>query len=201
MATSVVDLTDWVTSWAAAHNNSHDDQLGPLEGKPAWNAADRELLARWKFESNRARLKRTLNLLAGNEQNLADELTRRALTCNDDLGAWLIAQQILGFGPALASAMLMAYDRERFTVIDVRAFRSIVLVVRTGSLTGRDVDPDPLVQSARFSHARTWLAYLSACRALATVTGCSLRNVDRALYQANGQDTLPTAGSTDAAIS
>jgi hypothetical protein len=86
MATAVVDLTDWVTSWAAAHNHSHDDQLSPLEGKPALNAADRELLARWKFESNRARLKRTLKLLAGNEQSLADEITRRALACNDDLG-------------------------------------------------------------------------------------------------------------------
>jgi hypothetical protein len=193
MSTAVVDLTGWITSWTAAHDHSHDDQLGPLEGKPAWDAADRELLARWKFASNRARLRRTLNLLAGNEQSLADELTRRALACNDDLGAWLIAQQIRGFGPALASAMLMAYDRKRFTVIDVRAFKSIVLLVRTGSLTGRDVDQGPLVQGARFGHARTWLAYLSACRALATATGCSLRDVDRALYQANGQDTLPTA--------
>jgi hypothetical protein len=96
MATAVVDLTDWVTSWAAAHNHSHDDQLRPLQGKPALNAADRQLLARWKFESNRARLRRTLTLLARNEQSLADELTWRALACNDDLGAWLIAQQIHG---------------------------------------------------------------------------------------------------------
>jgi hypothetical protein len=193
MAMAVVDLTGWVTSWAAAHDHSYDDQLGPLAGNPAWNAADRERLARWKFGSYRARLQRTLNLLAGNQQSLADELTRRALACNDDLGAWLIAQQILGFGPALASAMLMAYDRRRFTVIDVRAFNSIVLLVRTGSLTGQGVDPGPLVQDARFSHARTWLAYLSACRALAMVTGCSLRDVDRALYQANGRDMLPAA--------
>jgi hypothetical protein len=191
MAKAVVDLTDWVTSWAAAHNRSHDDQLRPLQGKPALDAADRQLLARWKFESNRARLRRTLNLLARNEQSLADELTRRALACNDDLGAWLIAQQILGFGPALASAMLMAYDRERFTVIDVRAFRSIVLLVQTGSLAGHDVDPGKLVRGGRFGAAGTWLAYLDACRALAMVTGCSLRDVDRALYVANGRDTLP----------
>jgi hypothetical protein len=193
MTTAVVDLTDWVTSWAATHNHSHDDQLRPLQGKPALDAADRQLLARWKFESNRARLRRTLNLLARNEQSLADELTWRALACNDDLGAWLIAQQILGFGPALASAMLMAHDRERFTVLDVRAFKSIVLLVQTGSLTGRDVDPGLLVRGARPSAAGTWLAYLNACRALAIVTGCSLRDVDRALYRANGWDTLPSA--------
>jgi hypothetical protein len=60
-------------------------------------------------------------------------------------------------------------------------------------LTGRDVDPGPLVQGARLGAAGTWLAYLNACRALAMVTGCSLRDVDRALYRANGRGMLPLA--------
>jgi len=70
------------------------------------------------------------------------------MACNDDLGGWLIAQRILGVGPALASAMLMAHDPERFTVIDVRAYRSVVLLAQTGGLTGNGVDPTRLIERA-----------------------------------------------------
>jgi hypothetical protein len=192
MPTAIETLTEWVRSWAAAYNGPHDDQLRPLNSKTEWNSTDRERVAHWKFESNRARLTRTLKLLARNKPSLADELNRRALACNDDVGAWLIAQQILGVGPALASSMLMAYDRERFTVIDQRAFSSIVVLVQSGSLTDSDVDPGPLIQGAQFT-AGTWLAYLNACRSLRRITGCSLRTVDRALYEARGQAGLPTA--------
>ena len=191
MATvAAVDLAGWVKRWAEAYDHPHDQQLAPLWGKPEFDAADRELLARWKFHRYRARLARTLNLLRDNDQRWADELTRRALACNDDLGAWLIAQRIGGVGPALASTMLMAHDRERFTVIDVRAFKSIQALVEAGSLSGDGVDSGRLVQGARFTQAGTWLAYLHACRALAATTGHSLREVDRALYAANGRAAL-----------
>ena len=190
--TTVVDLTNWVKRWAETYNHPHDEQLAPLWGKPELDAADRKVLARWKFQFYPSRLQRTLNLLADNEQGWADDLSRRALACNDDLGAWLIAQRILGVGPALASAMLMAHDRERFTVIDGRAFKSIRVLVQAGSLTGSGVDPGRLVQGAQFTWAGTWLAYLHACRVLAETTRQSLRDVDRALYAANGRDTLPT---------
>jgi hypothetical protein len=100
------------------------------------DAGDRELLARWKFQQFPSRLRRTLDLLAGNDQPWADALTRRALACNDDLGAWLIAQRILGVGPALASAMLMAHDPARFTVLDVRPVRRQGACRVPGRLTG-----------------------------------------------------------------
>jgi len=184
-------MAGWVKRWADAYNYPHDQQLAPLRGKPELDAADRELLARWKFGSYRPRLARILSLLAGNDQGWADELTRRALACDDDLGAWLIAQRIGGVGPALASTMLMAHDPEQFTVIDERAFRSIQVLARTGSLSDGGVASGRLAQGARLTQARTWLAYLRACRVLAVTTGQSLRDVDRALYQANGQAALP----------
>jgi hypothetical protein len=89
--------------------------------------------------------------------------------------------------------MLMAHDPERFTVIDVRAYRSVVLLAQTGGLTGSGVDPTRLIERARFSAAGTWLAYLHACRALATAVSCSLRDLDRALFAAKGRAGLPTA--------
>jgi hypothetical protein len=193
MASAVRDPATWISRWAAAYHRPDDDPLAPLQGKAVLDASDRELLARWKFQSFPSRLQRTLDLLAGNDPRWADDLTRRAVACNDDLGAWLIAQHILGVGPALASAMLMAHDPERFTVIDARAYRSVVLLAQTGVLTGNGIDPTRLIERARFSAAGTWLAYLHACRALATAVGCSLRDLDRALFAAKGRAGLPAA--------
>jgi hypothetical protein len=184
---------DRINRWAAAYQHRDDDPLGPLQGKAVLDASDRDLLARWKFQRFPARLRRTLELLARNDQNQADELSQRALSCNDDLGAWLIAQRILGVGPALASAMLMAHDPQRFTVLDVRAYRSLLMLAQTGVLTGNGVDSTRLLERARFTAAGTWLAYLDACRTLAATVGCSLRDLDRALFAAKGRAGLPTA--------
>jgi hypothetical protein len=191
MAAAVRDAGIWISRWAAAYDHPHDIQLQPLAGKAVLDIKDRALLARWKFQSFPARLRRTLDLLAGNDQDQADEFSRRAVACNDDLGAWLIAQRISGVGPALASAMLMAHDPERFTVLDVRAYRSIVLLAQTGLLPSYGIDPTRLTERARFSAAETWLAYLHACRALARAVGCSLRDLDRALFAAKGRAELP----------
>jgi hypothetical protein len=96
MAAAGADPTSWVRRWAAAYHHPHDAQLQPLQGKSVLDAGDRALVARWKFQSFPARLRRTLDLLAGNDQAQADEFSRRAVACNDDLGAWLIAQRIRG---------------------------------------------------------------------------------------------------------
>jgi hypothetical protein len=193
MAAAVSDPATWISRWAAAYQVPDDDRLVRLHAKPVLDAGDRELLARWKFHHFPSRLRHTLDLLAGNDQPWADELARRAVGCNDDLGAWLIAQRILGVGPALASAMLMAHDPGRFTVLDVRAYRSIVLLAQSGVLAGNGIDPTGLLERARFSAAGTWLPYLHACRALATAVGCSLRDLDRALFAAKGRAGLPAA--------
>jgi hypothetical protein len=193
MAAAVSDPATWISRWAGAYQAPDDELLAPLRGKAVLDAGDRELLARWKFQRFPSRLRRTLDLLAGNDHAQADDLTRRAVACNDDLGAWLIAQRILGVGPALASAMLMAHDPERFTVLDVRAYRSIQLLAQTGVLASRGVDPTRLLERARFGAAGTWLAYLDACRGLAVSVGCSLRDLDRALFAAKGRPGLPAA--------
>jgi hypothetical protein len=89
--------------------------------------------------------------------------------------------------------MLMAHDPERFTVLDVRAYRSIRLLAQGGVLAGVGIDPTRLIERARFSAGGIWLEYLHACRALATAVGCSLRDLDRALFAAKGRAGLPTA--------
>jgi hypothetical protein len=81
------------------------------------DADDRELLARWKFQHFPSQLRRTLDLLAGNDQPWADELTRRAVACNDDLGAWLIAQRMLPRSAPSAARQLRSGGTRMFGLV------------------------------------------------------------------------------------
>lgn len=69
-----------------------------------------------------------------------------------------------GIGIPMASAILTAINPARYTVFDYRALESL------------GVENWP--ESIRF-----YVAYLNACRKLASVHGKSLRNLDRALWQ------------------
>ena len=104
-------------------------------------------------------------------------LTRRAFVCADDLGALLILTLIPGVRAAGQSAILTARDSERYTVMDVRALRSLIMM-------GLWHETD---QGAAPASCLTWLHYLDVCRELAQSCGRSLRTVDRALWAANGR--------------
>jgi hypothetical protein len=189
---AVGDLTGWVKLWAEAYPAEHDDLIEPLYGARRLDHADRARLAAWRLGADHgAGHRRTLNLLEDNDQDWADELAERALACNDDLGAWLLARRIVGAGPALASAMLMVGDRDRFVVLDKRSWASLCELTASHALAGPGVDAQRLLHGANPARSRTWLAYLDACRALRDATGASLRSVDQALYQARGRMELP----------
>ena len=69
-----------------------------------------------------------------------------------------------GVGIPMASAILTAIDPERYTVLDYRALESL----------GITNWPETI---------GFYVAYLNACRQLASVHGKSLRTLDRALWQ------------------
>lgn len=103
-------------------------------------------------------------------------LTRRAFVCADDLGALLILTLIPGVRAAAASAILTVRDSERYTVMDVRALRSLIMM---GLWSETD--------QGTAASCLTWLHYLDVCRELAHRSDRSLRTVDRALWAANGR--------------
>jgi len=132
-------------------------------------------IARWKFQTDRRRLTRTLNLLATNTDFDFQNLTSRALRNQDDLAALLLAMELNGVGKAFGSAILMAADPCRFSVLDYRAARALqALGYLTDCSTPTPENPAP------------WVRYLAAARDVAERTGWTLRNVDRALWEAGG---------------
>jgi hypothetical protein len=110
----------------------------------------------------------------------AADLIRRALASSNDEGALATVCNIRRFGPAMGSVVLAACRPKRFTVADRRALKALRLLKRMpdGPTEFRPAD---------------WLPYLNACRTLSESCGLSLREVDRALWVAAGQDVL--AGS------
>jgi hypothetical protein len=91
-----------------------------------------------------------------------ESLTSRAFRCNDDLGALLLIRQLRGAGKAFGSAILMAQDPARYSVIDVNAVRAVQAL---GYL--QDC-PRPTSQDRTLPN---WDRYLAATRDVAARTG------------------------------
>lgn len=79
----------------------------------------------------------------------------------------------------MGSAILAAYRPFQYTVMDRRAYSTLVTCNELQDLRGA-------------SWLQTWAPYLTACRRIAQRTGYGLRTVDRAVFQANGSDGLPS---------
>jgi hypothetical protein len=160
--------------YLAAYPPEADDALVPLRCKCCFDRGEVDTVAAWKFQTNSLQLARTAPDLAKNTDFDIEDLTSRAFRCPDDLGALLLVAELIGVGKGLGSAILTAYDPCRFTVYDYRAGLALQAL---GYL--RDL-PAPTTNDPSLP----WLRYVAAARDVATRTGWTLRNVDRALWEA-----------------
>lgn len=78
----------------------------------------------------------------------------------------------------VASAILAAFRPDRYTVMDRRAYSTLVACGELPDMRGS-------------SWLKTWDPYLMSCRRIAKRTGLDLRTVGRALFRANGRTELP----------
>jgi hypothetical protein len=175
------ELRVLLNSYRAQYRLEYDQVLQRLEHKHCFNREEFNIVATWKFSNWPQRLIRTQNLLERNSDRDIEYLSSRAFRCNDDLGALLLIELLDGVGKALGSAILMAHDPGRYSVIDVNAVRAIQAL---GYL--RDC-PRPTGQDRSLPN---WDRYLSAARDIAARTGWTLRDVDRALYYAGRSGTI-----------
>jgi len=119
------ELKKWVRAWAAAYPAAYDQVLAPLAGRDHFDREAMEVVVVWKFQSMAHRRANARRGLAKEQDGRIEDITRRALSCNDDLGALLIVDVLQGVGPALGSAVLTAANPERYTVMDTRAILSV----------------------------------------------------------------------------
>jgi hypothetical protein len=167
------ELQQWIDRWSAEYPPAWDADIEALAGRQAFYHKDLETLYKWKFRGLWPQRKID-SMLAFTEQQVAS-LTRRAFSCSDELGALLILTLVPGARAAGASAILMAHDPMRYTVMDVRALRSLITLKLWSE--GQGVVASCLA----------WPDYLDVCRGVANRADRPLRHVDRALWAANGR--------------
>lgn len=165
----------WLISWNARYPVAYDAAITPLWGAQSFGLSELSVIYQWKFRGLWPDRK-IAALHAGVATKQARSWTARARANRDDLAALCIAGMLPGAGAAGASAVLMVADPDRFTVMDKRAIRSLEHLGRWNTATQGE--------SASYRH---WEKYLLECHSLSSQSKLSLRDVDRALYAANGR--------------
>jgi hypothetical protein len=178
------EISRWIRAWNTKYPGAaaEDACLAPFAGARYLTEAQATALVKWKFQSDARR--RAAALAGVGEWESASAHIAQALAAADDYGALKATAWpgggIKGWGPAMGSVLLAMTQPERFTIIDSRALASLK------SLGLLDV-------GHTYGELRDWLPYLGVCRSLAKQSNVLLREVDRALFAANGDNGLPTA--------
>ena len=151
-----------VSRWAAAFSDPDDPEIERRARRARrqryLTKADFLRLARWKTPRSRRRIER-------NEESFVREVTRTALTTPDERLRIEVLTMLDGVDWPTASVILHFCHREPYPVLDYRAIWSL------------GVEKPPAYQFP------FWWDYTRACRRLAARASCSMRELDRALWQ------------------
>lgn len=160
----------WIAAWAAGYPIDDDAGVEALaEKNPKY--ADMRLVVRWKSA-------RSSGYFDRNSRAEVETKVKSALSDHDDISALRTLMSLHGVKERVGSAILTAYRPDHYTVMDRRAYSTLVACQELPDMRGR-------------TWLQTWQPYLQACRRLAKRTGLDLRTVDRALFRANGRAELP----------
>lgn len=178
-------LAAWVGAWADAYDSSADSVLDPYADKTSLITEDLVTISSWKLR--RLWPAQAIRRLRQNDPEVVAALTARAIGNPDDVAALAVLTFIHGLAPRSASAVLMAANPARFTVMDIRSWNSLKALDEAGHVTlpSREYAPGAKGWS------QYWPDHLDACRTISSSTSHSLREVDRALFSANGDLALP----------
>jgi hypothetical protein len=139
---------------------------------------DFEKAVRWKSERAWGRAKRNTEdkVRESTEAAFAEASASRAIKIlSEDK-----AMRLEGVGVPVASALLTVYDPDNYTVMDWRAWASLIDI----GLLSLGLTP----AMAMGPHTpNTYAAYLAACRKLARQYGVGLRDLDRCLWVLKGR--------------
>ena len=166
--------TDWIDYWSGRYPEGADEHVlnvvGPrVRERGYYDRADLIEVGNWK--SPRAR-----PLLKSNTDDIIRDVTSTAFTAPLPIQHRVLSL-LNGVRRPMASALLMVWQPDQHTVIDVRAVRSLV---KNGEI------PDPAPEDYP-----AYIDYLAVCKAISKRFDCALRKLDRALFEANGATDTP----------
>jgi hypothetical protein len=184
---------EWADAAREAYRRREASLLCELGAGDVMTPEQVERLINWKFGYPPARRGPPRKGIRGDAWSHANDCITRALARargkpSDDLAPLQLLLSsnggIKGWTTPMASTLLAVRLPKQYTVADRRALASLRAL--------RLMDPPATPGSLEFGEEH-WQPYLRACRLLAGVTEYTLREVDQALWTANGQNTLPRA--------
>jgi hypothetical protein len=172
---SMIDAK-WIDYWAKRYLDDTPDYdtevlelVGPrVRGRGGYDRHDLLTVGRWKARG------RTQSSLKHNTDKAIHDITRMALKAELPYQHRILTL-LEGVQVPTASALLMVWDQDWHTVIDVRAVNSLVKNCEID-------DPAPRLYPQ-------YTDYLDVCQKISNCCSRSLRTVDRALYKADGAIT------------
>jgi hypothetical protein len=163
----------WVNAWAAVYGDYDESRISDLLGKARPDFDDIERVYRWKSA-------RSVGHLLANDREQVVRAVRSALTATDDATALARVESLDGVKARTGSALLAVFRPERYTVMDRRAWLTLEAFGYLSDLQ-------------HTSWTLAWPGYMNVCRRVASRTRVSLRELDRALWSADGQTGKPGA--------
>jgi hypothetical protein len=151
-----------IAHWAAAYADDYDDaralEIGErVRASGAISYSDFLSLAEWKTTRTKSRCR-------SNAPSYVAEVTRHALAASEPRFKVEVLRVLDGVDWATASVILHFCDRDRWPILDVRAFWSL----------GTEVP--------KYITYPLWEAYTASARELADLHEVSMRTLDRALW-------------------
>jgi hypothetical protein len=151
-----------ITALAAQYDFDPDDQVAAAGASARergyYTKPELVLVCEWKTVRSRRRV-------ADNTAAFVEGLTRVAFAAEDESERMAALCALKGVNPPTASVLLHFAFPDRYPIIDWRALESL----------GQPRQPAYTIDY--------WLAYVDACRKLASQAGVSMRVLDKALWQ------------------
>lgn len=145
-----------------------------VQARGCLTPAELEQIMAWKYPPIRGK-----HYAAQNGAAKIKALTRQVFGMSDATAAVRKLCELRGVQVRMASAILTAFDPERYTVLDKRvwtALRKLGLLEPLGLATLDRAD------NAQLDQPEVYEAYLNACRRLAAAANVPLRTLDRCLW-------------------
>ncbi len=168
---------EWIDYWSdpkrypLKYDEEVLNQVGPrVRARGYYDRADLLVVGEWKLK--RSYWPKHKAELESNSDERIRDITSAALAAPLSVQHEILTQ-LKGVGVPVASALLMVWNPDEHTVIDVRARNSLVKSAEIADLAPDTYPP--------------YMNYVAACKAISQRCGRCLRTVDRALYAANGR--------------
>ena len=161
----------WIEAWAKEYGDYDDGRISALLGKRLPTYQDVRNAYRWKSS-------RSIRHFDTNAPRDVTRQVRSAIDIEDPAAALAVLLGLKGVNARTGSAILAVFRPDRFTVMDNRAWATL----REHGL---------LADLESKSWRAAWPGYLAECRRIAGAKGVSLRELDRALWKADGRTGMP----------